>query len=1732
MSESKSRITTLEGSEDYSIWKTRLKARIAKSKQGLDRLLIHGDDLVEIMTNEAVQKQQNQNRLSLRTTTGANPVESNSDLSDADSTGEEPVIQAEEITPVNELMEQAEKAVDKMNRKLYAEIIETVSDAIAKRLERRAENDGMMCIELLKKWFEGKDVTRVRRLKTELSELEAGKFDTFPDYMEGIMALQQQLEVLGKPSDEDQLKLNIEKEIRVNFTDYKDILVELGTDENCDLDLQDYVDRVEAHCIRIDALTRVKTKKKAIASQTREQRRGNNYNGSNYIECAKCGKGGHIESNCLMDHTCSNCGKKGHNSKSCWESTSAGKGKGTGRGGGKGGKGNRTRNPFTKGCYNCGEIGHQQWQCPKLNSKQLKKAYQAKLMEEENEAQSSTQLKKAYKAALKKEASQQDDTSSDSEDDNGGGYNDGTSSESEDLKPTRKTVRFGRAATIITVNESVVSKYLEQDDNLWSKDDVKRAMDKCKGRGPRELKVNLLQDGGSGEIIVPSIDYCSKITSILPDVKIQVANDQYTQVIATGLVDITLRVELLDPVTHKVLKTTKVTVEVEALVAPSIKTVLWSVDTALDTYGLRTIYDHEPHPRVLVHNGYFHKLIKEHGCRWMRATIQLHSLESSQLSKGRLQYGKATRSAKPTKIKITEPAKTKTTESLPTSDDPPTKQEKQHKMELREASEEKRGGSVKPIDYSIWHMRYGHLNPKILEETALAVDFMRIKNTPSNNKDDPCFSCSLAKQRQLKYPKGSEVLVNNNDVLSLDWIGPISPPAHITDNQCIMTFTIKKTRFRGAGFAQLRSEAPELLKAFIREHGAFKIIRMDNAKEFKSSQIQDICDNIEEFCVDNKVTFSLEEGQGTKVQLTCNYAHGQGGLHERTNGLLEEGMRSSLIESNEDLDQWERACNMHVKALNGASNKSIGKITPYEAQYGERFDASQLRVPFCASIVWVPHEVRKREGFKHLSARAELGMFVGYPPNHKGWSIQIIGPKGKPRIVDSRDVRFHEKITGRAAIKAIDPKNKEVAIKEFSQEYKTEQEATKEKISEVKQDVIKKVPKMLRELEDTADYKSNKTMNAMMVKLSDIDTLLEEKLSIACCMQGKMIDILDKPNEVSSVSSTLNYQSNFTMGNLGSGTSEDSITQVMAVIFSNIASTIELHDNNNTSTMDIIAKAHKTVAATNKMIPKSLKAALSGPDSDKWAKAIQKEIDNFMRLKVWKQVEWEPWMRVFNTMWTFDIKYNMDMTEKYKARLCLLGNKMVYGIDYDETHSPTVRVVSIRVLVTIYVVGLRMGLPMTADLMDFSAAYLNADTLKPYYFNDPVKGVVIIDGVRYVNEGLKCFYGGPDAGRGWDIKRDQVTLATPLGGDEGHGMKRCVSDACVYLCTQDSSLHLFHPKQRFMATGVHVDDNLCVTNDGGKSFETFKQHVIDSGIDVTTSKPKILLGMEWYEDKDCVILHMSSYISQALEEMGWTDIKTRDTPCDTDFRVYNGEDEVSISTAEHSIFRKGVGIGNWVTNALPTFAYTFASLGSKLHSPKQSDMIRLLNAFKCIKKYKNYGICFSKDKREGTDMILENYYDASHAAEQPSRRSVSGSRTTLANCLVDYSAKIIKMISNSPQESEYRSGCRSTCGVMALKHLLKELGIPQGAVVMWGDNKGVLSLCVNYIHSIHSRHIEIQVHYMRQMAMLKETDPKWCSGNVFIQKADLFTKPPKTKEEWRCFVEDNLRRVPTASLPT
>ena len=1189
----------------------------------------------------------------------------------------------------------------------------------------------------------------------------------------------------------------------------------------------------------------------------------------------------------------------------------------------------------------------------------------------------------------------------------------------------------------------------------------------------------------------------------------------------------------------------KVTSKVRVLVAPGITTVLWSVDVALDEYGIATVYDHQPCPRVQFPSGSYQKLHKKDGCRWMTAKITMGTLKAGKVNamagksvsfttpevttpKGsEATTSEFSPSSKPTvtqqnksKSKTSKEPKGKFTEVKVTKEKKVTRREEL--VAIREESEKRKGGAPTDKSRLLWHRRLRHTCDRRLDMTCLAVDFMRIS---PKDQGCSCIVCKLANMKQLKYLIGSAITSDPMDIVNIDWIGPISPPAYLTGERYILTFTIKNTKFRACGFAVTRDQAPALIQDFVLQFGMMKKLRMDNAKEFTSKEVKAFADHIQEFCQDNALDFTLKDGQGIQLQYTCNYAHGQGGPHERTNGLFLEGARVTMMEANEETDQWLRAVNMDTTIINMIANKTLDWITPYEAQYQTRPDANMLKVPFSMCYVWIPHEVRKRHKMKHLGDRAELGMLIGYPHDHKGWEVSLIGKKGIPKTVVSRDVHFNEEVNGRAAIKLVDPKNVKQKIEKYNARYKlkavTDEKAQLEIISEVKEVLKKevKVPALLKQLQDTEEYKSAKSkvtaMVTRVVKQHNALPLSELSLTLAMCSNIIVVDLIEGED---SCGSDLLSQSAFPMAD-----------NSHASILSSINTTVKVErglDEFNIHDTEVI-RAFRASLIDGVKIPKSMKQALKGPNSELWKAAMQIEIDNFIRLKVWKMTEWKPGMRVFNTMWVCAIGLNLDLTPKHKARLCLLGNKMQHGIDYDETHSPTVRDISIHILVTVYVVGLRNKHNMSADLMDNTAAYLNADVIKSFYFNDPVKGEVWINGVRWVCMAMKAIYGGPDSGRAWDIERDGITLSWRHKGMEDVHFVRCISDPCVHVCVKDDNISLMHKDQVFMMSGVHVDDSLTVSNDGGQMFKSFMEHFEAQGIKTKSAKPKKFVGYSWHEDDDCVILHMHDYIIEALDELGLSGLEPREMPHNGEFRIWKGEEEeIPCNTEQHGWFRKACGIAIWITKVLPVVCYQVASLCSKLAKPMVSDLARMTLLFAYIKSRADHGILFSKDPNLTKELTLECWYDASHAAEQPSRKSVGGCKLKLGDCNLSCSTKIIKMTSLSPQESEYRSGVVSTTSIMSAKHLLKEMGIPQGAVMQWGDNRGVMSLCKNFITSMLSRHIEVWAHHMRQMAMLKETDPRWCSGATEIQQADGLTKPLEPKEKHLIYEKQMICKIP------
>jgi len=80
-------------------------------------------------------------------------------------------------------------------------------------------------------------------------------------------------------------------------------------------------------------------------------------------------------------------------------------------------------------------------------------------------------------------------------------------------------------------------------------------------------------------------------------------------------------------------------------------------------------------------------------------------------------------------------------------------------------------------------------------------------------------------------------------------------------------------------------------------------------------------------------------------------------------------------------------------------------------------------------------------------------------------------------------------------------------------------------------------------------------------------------------------------------------------------------------------------------------------------------------DKDKWLKAVDEELDNMRRMNVFTIVDEVPKNdNVVSTRWVLKYKRNAnDKIVKYIIRLVAKGYKQVYGIDYKNTFSPTLK---------------------------------------------------------------------------------------------------------------------------------------------------------------------------------------------------------------------------------------------------------------------------------------------------------------------------------------------------------------------------------------------------------------------------------------------------------------------------
>ncbi|GJY84631.1 retrovirus-related pol polyprotein from transposon TNT 1-94 [Tanacetum coccineum] len=133
--------------------------------------------------------------------------------------------------------------------------------------------------------------------------------------------------------------------------------------------------------------------------------------------------------------------------------------------------------------------------------------------------------------------------------------------------------------------------------------------------------------------------------------------------------------------------------------------------------------------------------------------------------------------------------------------------------------------------------------------------------------------------------------------------------------------------------------------------------------------------------------------------------------------------------------------------------------------------------------------------------------------------------------------------------------------------------------------------------------------------------------------------------------------------------------------------------------------------------PKNFKQAMTKPS---WIDAMQEEIHEFERLKVWELVSYLDKVFLIKLKWIYKVKTDeFGRVLKNKARLIAQGFRQEEGIDFEESFAPVARIEAIRIFI-----ANAANKNMTIYQMDIKTAFLNGVLKEEVYVSQP-KGILL-----------------------------------------------------------------------------------------------------------------------------------------------------------------------------------------------------------------------------------------------------------------------------------------------------------------------------------------------------------------------------------------------------------------------
>ena len=337
--------------------------------------------------------------------------------------------------------------------------------------------------------------------------------------------------------------------------------------------------------------------------------------------------------------------------------------------------------------------------------------------------------------------------------------------------------------------------------------------------------------------------------------------------------------------------------------------------------------------------------------------------------------------------------------------------------------------------------------------------------------------------------------------------------------------------------------------------------------------------------------------------------------------------------------------------------------------------------------------------------------------------------------------------------------------------------------------------------------------------------------------------------------------------------------------------------------------------------------------------------------------------------------------ERNKARLVILGNHQVEGIDFTETFALVAKMVNVRVFLAV-----AAARQWELHQMDVHNAFLHGDLQEEVYMKMPPGFQVTSP--KKVCRLRKSLYGLKQAPRCWFAKLSKAL--------QEYGFRQSYSDY---------SLFTLHHEDIRLNVLVYVDDLIISGNDHEAivKFKTYLSvcfHMKDLGT------LKYFLGVEVARNPEGIFLCQRKYALDILSEVGLLGAKPASIPVEQHHRLALADGRF-LDDPER--YRRLVGRLMYLCFTRPELSYCVHVLSQFMQQPREEHWNAALRVVRYLKGNPGQGILLHKD----CDLCLYAWYDSDWAGCPLTRCSLTGWFVSLGVSPISWKTKKQHIVSRS-----------------------------------------------------------------------------------------------------------------------